>query len=231
VDSRKKPAGSSRTTRAYDASGRQAEAAARRARVVEAARALFLAQGYAATSIAAIAERAGVSQQTVYAQFESKAGILARAVDVAVAGDDEEAGLVRDRPAVAALFAPGIPPRERIRAMSHYARLTHERSAHLLALAESVAGTDDAVASLIHGFREGSRADAHIGAASFAEGELRPELDVDSAGDLMWTLAGWSTFILVTDHAGYTADEYEAWLATIAAGALLAEPKGPRARR
>src|SRR4051794_11593353 len=97
VDHMKTPSASSRPNRRYDASGRQAEADERRRRVVEAGRELFLEQGYGATSIKAIAEAAGVSAPTVYAQFESKAGILARIVDVALAGDHEESGLARER--------------------------------------------------------------------------------------------------------------------------------------
>ena len=154
----KSPQPASRPSRTYDASGRQAEAAARRARVVDAARELFLDRGYAGTSITAIAERAGVSTPTVYAQFEGKAGILARVVYVAVAGDHEEEGLARDRPDVAIGFAPGMPPIDRVRAMAHAARLSHERSAHLIALAESVAGTDEAVAALARGSSATDRA-------------------------------------------------------------------------
>ena len=63
--------------RRYDSQGRQQEAQARRRRVLDEAHRLFLRDGYAATSIDAIAAASGVSVQTVYATFTSKAGILA----------------------------------------------------------------------------------------------------------------------------------------------------------
>ena len=220
-----------RPTRSYDASGRQAEAALRRARIVDAARELFLQQGYGATSIAAIAERAGVSAPTVYAQFESKAGILARVVFVAVAGDHEEAGLARERPDVAVAFGPGLPASDRIRAMARYARLTNERSARLVALAESVAGTDEAVAALTTELRDGSRADAIAAAHAFAPGELRPDLDVEAVADLLWTVGGSLTYNLLVHHVGHTPDEYEGWLvATMSALMLPAFGDGPMSR-
>src|SRR5688572_3163955 len=111
--------------RRYDASRRQADAAERRARIVEVARHLFLTQGYGATSIAAIAEAADVSTPTVYAQFESKAGILARMVGVAVAGDFDDAGLARERADFAPVFTPGVEPRERIAAGVRLTRNIH----------------------------------------------------------------------------------------------------------
>src|SRR3990170_6884362 len=139
--------------RRYDASRRQADAAERRARIVTAAQDLFLTQGYGATSIAAIAEAADVSTPTVYAQFESKAGILARMVGVAVAGDFDDAGLARERPDFASVFAPGTDAHERITAGVSLTRQIHERSARVVALVESVAGADSAVAELATMFR------------------------------------------------------------------------------
>src|SRR5436189_6282243 len=76
-----------KTPRRYDGSRRQADAIARQQRTAEAATRLFLEQGYGATSIGDIARTADVSPQFVYAAFESKAGVLARAVDFAIAGD------------------------------------------------------------------------------------------------------------------------------------------------
>ena len=58
-------------------------------RMVEAAHELFVARGYAATTIAAIAETADVSVPTVYAGFAGKADLLKHAIDVAIAGDTE----------------------------------------------------------------------------------------------------------------------------------------------
>jgi len=198
--------------RRYDASRRQADAAERRARIVEAAQHLFLTQGYGATSIAAIADAADVSTPTVYAQFESKAGILARMVGVAVAGDSDDAGLARERSDFAPVFAPDVDPRDRVAAGVRLTRQIHERSARLVALADSVAGVDTAVAELATALRDQTRSDARAVAEAFAPGDLRPGLDAEAATDIIWTVAGPGVYILLVDHLGKTPDEYEAWL-------------------
>jgi AcrR family transcriptional regulator len=55
-------------------------------RIVEAAYRLFATQGYASTTMAEVAESAGVAVQTVYFVFHTKAALLARAIDFAVLG-------------------------------------------------------------------------------------------------------------------------------------------------
>src|SRR4051812_46291263 len=80
---------------------------ARRA-VVEAARALFLERGYAATTVEAISSRSDVPPATVYWLFSSKLGILKALLDASIAGDDQPQP-VPERPDVAALFAEPDP--------------------------------------------------------------------------------------------------------------------------
>src|SRR5919106_1754634 len=81
--------------RRYDSSGRLAEAAARRARMVEAARRLFIAHGYGSTTIAQIAEEAGVSAELIYASFGTKKALLFKVHEAALAGDTEEIPLLQ----------------------------------------------------------------------------------------------------------------------------------------
>src|SRR6185437_4373635 len=109
--------------RAYDASGRQARARARRLAVVLAARDLFERDGYRPTTIAAIAAHAGVSAESVYKGFGTKAALAKQVFDLALAGDDEPVPVaerpatlaVRDEPDVRrkiALFAAGLAQRQ-----------------------------------------------------------------------------------------------------------------------
>jgi AcrR family transcriptional regulator len=67
--------------------GRRARSQRTSLRVLAASRELFVEQGYARTSIEAIAARAGVSAQTVYNQFGTKCELLAAVLDLAIAGD------------------------------------------------------------------------------------------------------------------------------------------------
>src|SRR5690349_17182897 len=90
--------------RSYTSPVRAEQADATRSRVVRVADARFRSDGYAATSVAAVARDAGVSSQTVYNVFGSKAGLLKAAYDVAVVGDEDPAPLA-ERPDVRALYA------------------------------------------------------------------------------------------------------------------------------
>src|SRR6185437_6076361 len=81
--------------RSYDASGRRAQARARRLAVVLAAREKFERDGYRPTTIAAIAAQAGVSAESVYKGFGTKAALAKAVFDLALAGDAGDAG--RDR--------------------------------------------------------------------------------------------------------------------------------------
>ncbi|MEV0792068.1 TetR/AcrR family transcriptional regulator [Kribbella sp. NPDC050459] len=60
---------------------RQVQAAETRIRIARAARRLFAAQGYGATSIDAIAKEAGVATRTVYSAFGTKREILSLICD------------------------------------------------------------------------------------------------------------------------------------------------------
>src|SRR5690349_5276385 len=75
--------------RSYTSEVRAAQAIETRRRIRAAAEALFLANGYVATSMDAIAKAAGVSRQTVFTAFGSKAALLSEIGDVAVVGDDQ----------------------------------------------------------------------------------------------------------------------------------------------
>jgi AcrR family transcriptional regulator len=96
--------------RSYDASRRRALADSMRQQVIEAAKPLFISQGYEATSMRQLADAAGVSLQTLYNAFGSKFGLFSALMDVIVAGDHEPVAL-SDRPETQALRAIENPER------------------------------------------------------------------------------------------------------------------------
>jgi AcrR family transcriptional regulator len=133
--------------RSRGGTGGQARTRLARAAVVQAARALFLERGYAATTIEAISEASGVPPATVYRLFSSKLGILKELLDVSVAGDDQAVALA-DRPHVRALLADRDPRNQ----LSGFAGI----SCGILARAEpvyrilvSAAGSDADAAALL----------------------------------------------------------------------------------
>ena len=93
------------------ATRRARKALATRWRILDAAEALFVQNGYAATTITAIAGRADVAVQTVYAVFGTKRAILAELLAVRVVGDDTATPL-KDRDDWRAMEAETDPRRQ-----------------------------------------------------------------------------------------------------------------------
>src|SRR5262249_62254185 len=73
----------------YTPPRRREQAAATRREILEAARRLFERQGYASTTMAAIAAEAGVALKTVYVAFETKSGVLRALWHLALRGEDD----------------------------------------------------------------------------------------------------------------------------------------------
>src|SRR5256885_17017500 len=90
--------------RRYESAHRQQQARQTRRAILDAAAALFVEPGYAATPLTAVAAEAGGAIQTVYKGFGSKPALLSALVDVTVAGDDEPVALP-DRQFVAGIAA------------------------------------------------------------------------------------------------------------------------------
>src|SRR5215208_6969828 len=79
--------------RPYRSAKRDAAALKTRHRIRDAAETLFLRDGYARTSMTAIAAQAGVSEKTMYLTYATKATLLRRVIEVAVRGDEAAATL------------------------------------------------------------------------------------------------------------------------------------------
>ena len=86
----------SRAQRRYESPRRRQQAAATRTQILESARRLFEEQGYAATTMAAIAADAGVALKTVYVAFETKSGVLRAVWHLPLRGDEDDVA-VQDR--------------------------------------------------------------------------------------------------------------------------------------
>ena len=54
-----------------------------------------------------------------------------------------------------------------------------------------------------------------------AKGALAEDLGLDRAADLLWTLNHPASYLLLTRDRGWTADEYEQWLADVTVDQLL----------
>jgi AcrR family transcriptional regulator len=208
--------------RRYDSTRRQAQAAQTRQDILDAARRLFLEHGYAGTTLAAIAQAAGVVIETIYRAFGSKAELFKAVVRAAVAGGAGRARVpVERRPAIAAVIAEPDPHRQ----LQLYAATQpgiHARAGPLLRVLVGAAATDPELAHLWDQIEQ-ERLD---GMGRFAQlladrGVLRPGLSVEEARDLLWTLNSLAVHDLLVLQRGWSLDRYRDWLAGALARELL----------
>jgi len=185
---------------------------ARRA-VVDAARALFLERGYAATTMEAISEHADVPAATVYRLFSSKLGILRALLDTSIAGDDQPV-TVQGRPDVASLFREPDPSK----LLAGFAGVTtaiNQRTNDVYRVLVSAAGSDPAAAELLSDVqRQRDEGQGRIARSLARTHTLKPGLRERDAADLIHALMSPEFYRLLVGDRGWTAERYQQWLAT-----------------
>jgi AcrR family transcriptional regulator len=183
--------------RSYDSRRRREQAEETRLRVLAAASETFRERGWEGTSIATIAERAGVSQETVYARFGSKRALLGAAVERAVRGDDSRPVPEQDAPrAVAATDDLG----ERIRLFVTDVSARLERAAPLVAAVSAASRSEPDLAELLDRLHTIRRANLAV----FAPGEML---------DTVWALTSPELYELLRRQRGWSQARYRTWLA------------------
>ncbi|MBL7495797.1 TetR/AcrR family transcriptional regulator [Frankia sp. CNm7] len=206
--------------RRYDASGRQAQARENRAKVIAAATRLFVEQGYTPTSIAQVAAAAGVSAPTVFAHFTSKANLLKIAVDVAIAGDDEEVPL-HQRPAMRRVH-DGATAEEVLERFAAAGADVAARANPLFEVVHAAADADPEIAALAAELDRQRLAGTSIIAASVADrlGVGGDPVAVERIRDTIWTMFSPQVYGLLVVRRGWPPEAYRAWVVRAAAAAV-----------
>ncbi|MGZ2359159.1 TetR/AcrR family transcriptional regulator [Streptomyces sp. 372A] len=208
------PSGTPR--RPYD-SGRRQEAARRnRAAILAACRELLLRDGYRATTIRAVAERAGVSPETLYKAFGGKPGLLKALWDVTLAGDDEPLAMA-ERPQLQAVLATR-DARTKLRLYAAFVRGVHERLAALSAL---LAQAGPEIGQVLSASEEERLTGVTAFITHLARTDvLPPDVDTARLADSWWALTGPHLYTQLTAARGWDADAYEDWLTGMLTSAL-----------
>ncbi|MEJ2887599.1 TetR/AcrR family transcriptional regulator [Actinomycetospora aeridis] len=214
--------------RRYDASGRERQAALTRRHIATTAVEQFVAQGYATTTVASVAKAAGVSAQTVYNGFGTKAALLKEGYDILMVGDGEAVPLA-ERPDVRALYADPDP----VAFLRGYARLGRTLMDRLGPLAVQIgagalAGDPDLVELRATTDRERLVGTGMVVGRLVELGALSPGLDPDLARDRLWTLNSTEVWHLLTSARGWSGEQYEDWVgdAMVAAVIEIRSPSG-----
>ncbi len=197
----------------YHSPKRQRQAQETRRRITASARELFATRGFGGTTIAAIAERAGVAPQTVYATFGSKAAVLSALLE----GMEEAAGAAAWRETL----ADETDPTRLLGAFAHWTAEMLGTSRDLIATAQ-VAKGDSALLELA------TQGDAHrrtalesLIARIARAGSLRTGLTRTDAVDRAWLLTGVEPFLSATGSCGWSETRYAEWLAELLCQQLL----------
>lgn len=182
-------------------------------RILRAATELFIRHGYVGTTLAAVAEHAGVGARTVYVRFGTKAALLRRAVDVAFAGDTAPVDMRGRDWFRTAQSAPTLA--ERVEALAHGSRSMMERAGDIIAVALQAAPTEPDLAAASQAGREATRANIRgFWSAATKDGLLPAHADLDWLTDTTTLLIHAETYLLAKQTFGWTLDTYETWLST-----------------
>lgn len=181
-------------------------------RIVEAAHRLFTTQGYASTTVAEVAEAAGVAVQTVYFVFHTKAALLARAIDFAVLG-----------------WETPRPPQEQpwYRAMEEASEITKalrplvtgvgEIMPRVIPLNLAARASDDPELAAVMAESEAWRADGYRVILNIlcTKAPLREELDPERATQLLLLYVGEDVYQFLVGTYRWSHEEWVDW--TVAA--------------
>lgn len=204
------------TQRRYRSSLRDEQARQTKKRIREAARRLFSEQGFTSTTVAQIASAAGVSQPTVYAAFDSKAGIVLAMLD-----DMQES--VDLGPRMRATMEERDPRRQlRIWLSAHVDLFAG--SADILRAAMQAIDSPE-VGALVERGDGARRAAIEALVRQWDEGgALRAGLSPRDAADRLWLLTTVEGFLNATDRLGWSPDAYERWIGELAEAEVFGAP-------
>ncbi|MEU4341836.1 helix-turn-helix domain-containing protein [Nocardia sp. NPDC023852] len=189
--------------RGYDNLRRQAQAHRTRADIAEAARRLFISQGWASTTVREVAREAGVSVPTVYAAYGNKTGLVWALVDAA--------DLPADPKRLLADLGAATTPEKQLAAMAGYDRRLFERSGDLITLIREAGRTEADLATIYERVRRAADQTRVDVFSSWPASTLRPGVDLATAVDVYAALCNIDVYTILIHERGWPPDQIEHW--------------------
>jgi AcrR family transcriptional regulator len=213
-----------KSKRPYDSTRRQAQARQTRDAILEVARRRFLSEGFAPTTIAAIATDVGVSVDTIYKSFGSKAGLVRGICERALAGEGPVPAEARSD----ALHSTKRDPSAIIRGWGALTIEVSPRVAPILLLIRDAAAADPEMASL-QAEMDDQRLDrmTHNARSLAKSGHLRHGVTVAHAAEVLWTYSSPQLYELLVLIRGWPLERYGAFLGDAMIAALLPPAETP----
>jgi AcrR family transcriptional regulator len=197
--------------RRYDSTRRKQAAADTRAAILRSARELFTTNGYATTTVAAIAEGAGVAQDTVYAAVGTKPAIFRLLIEYALSGRDEVVpGAQRE---YVAQMQQATEARAKLAIYAAAVTAIQSRLAPLFLALSAAATANPELAALWREISERRALNMRALANELAiAGELRSDLTRDQIADVIWTMNSSEYYALLVLDRDWTPAQFEHWL-------------------
>lgn len=189
---------------------RQQQAEATRLRIAQAAQELFATDGYGATSIDAIAERAGVGIRTVYAVFGAKREILNAIC---------ERWLERaDARALAERVLADPDPAARLRGAAHWLTVLYSTDFDVVRILDSAVDEDSETRALLRGKLRGRN---RVMDSLVRSVEPKLAVPLPQAQAIFRALGATGVYGELVGSAGWSPARFEDWLAALLAEQLL----------
>ena len=202
-------------SRKYESPARVRQASATRNRIIDAAESLLLEKGFAGMTVAAVAKRAGVAPQTIYAIFSSKAGIIMAAIEDRVLRDDSNVDAIKQ-------LQNATDPVQILRSVARIIRNVYEGNAPTFTAVYGACMVSPQLADLEKELNELRREkQAPIVDDLMASGKMLPHLDREAVRDLLWALSGREMYYLLVIRRGWSPDKYEEQLAGLLIASLV----------
>ena len=178
-------------------------------------------QGWrAGVHTAAVAERAGVSAESIYKGFGTKAALAKAVFDLVIAGDDEPVPVWRRSEADAIRAEPDV--RRKIMLYSRGLATRQQRSAKVQILIRDGGHTDQTLAALWQRLlAERLTGMTILGRHLIESGQLREGIELGEVRDVLWTYTAVELYELLVVERGWPLDRYADWIGQAIAAALV----------
>lgn len=205
--------------RNYNATARRERAQQRRRDVVVAAQELFEADGFQATTISAVARRAGVSAESIYKGFGTKAALAKAVFDFVIAGDDEPVPMVQRPEILAVQREPDV--RRKIQLYVAGLVVRQQRSARVQILIRDGRHGDETLRETWQTLLD----ERLVGMTMFGRhlletGDLRSGITVEEVADVLWTYISVELYELLVLLRDWSPERYADHLATAITAAI-----------
>ncbi|HEY2765806.1 MAG TPA: TetR family transcriptional regulator [Pseudonocardiaceae bacterium] len=224
-----------RGKRGYHSPRRAEQAAATRQAVLAAAWELFVGAGYAATTVAAVAARARVAVDTVYATVGRKPALLRELLETALSGTGDPGA---DQPASAEQrdyilrIRAARTAGEKITVYAYAIAELQQRVAPVFLTLRDAAASDPDCAALWEEISQRRAKNMRAFAADLRRtGELRDDLSDDEVADIVWSMNAAEYWVLLVHERGWTPARFTSWLIDAWTRLLLAAPHATQPSR